>query len=491
MRAANKPHADILRTPQAGALVIRGGVLRAGGYAAGIGFAAATSVFLLRGLGVVDFGRYATVAALLGIVSTLSDAGLTAVGVRELALRAPGRARDELLGNLVALRIGFGVLGLAAAVGFAVAVDYDRTMVYGVLLGGLGVLLVNSQATMMAPLSVELRLGRITAVELLRSAATLAGVAALALAGASLLPYFAVQVLVGLLVLALTPALLQSTRGLVPRLRRIEALALVRDAAPVAVALAMNVLYLRLLVVLVSLDGDRTETGLYATAFRVVELFVVVPPLVLGTALPLLAAAAAEDVHRLRFAVQRLIEISAVGALGLALVVAVVARPALRLLGGEDFVGATTMLQIQIWALVPLALGSAVSFGLLSLRKQRDLALSNALALATVLTAGIALVAAFGGTGAAVAGLVAESALLIALVAFLVRADGSLVPRPAFFWRPLAALAAGAATLLAPLPEWVDGLAAGLAFAVVAFAVSAVPRELVEALLRRAPGDRP
>lgn len=481
--------ADVLRSPQAGALVIRGGALRAGGFALGALLGAATSVFLLRGLGVEDFGRYATVAALLAIVSTLSDAGLTAVGVREAALVPAGGARSRLLANLVALRLALASAAIAVTVAFAAGVGYDRVMVAGVVIGGVGVLLVNTQATMMVPLAVELRVGTMTAVEVLRSAVTLAGVAGLALAGAALLPYFAVQVVVGAVVLAITPRLLGSTEGLVPRLRRGEALALLREAAPVGVALAMSVLYLRLLVVLVSLMTDRIETGLYGTAFRVVELFVAIPPVLVGVAIPLLATAAAEDRERLKYAVQRLSETAVVAFAGLALVVAVVAEPALRLLGGDEYAGAARMLQVQVWALVPLAVGSVLGIGLLALRRQRDLAMANGLAVGVVIVAGVVLVRAYGGEGAAIAALVAEAALVLALGAFLARAAPAVLPRFAFLWRPLVALAVGLATLLVELPAWIDGAVAGAAFVVVAVLVRALPAEIVEALRRRAPGD--
>jgi O-antigen/teichoic acid export membrane protein len=481
---------DVLSSPKAGALVIRGGLVRAGGYVAGAALGAAVSVFLLRGLGVEDFGRYATVAALLAIVSTISDAGLTAVGTREMALRERGEERDELLGDLVALRIGLTLAGIAAAAVFALAVGYDDVLVAGVLIGGLGVLLVNTQATTMAPLAVDLRTGTITAVELLKSVVTLAGVVVLALAGASLLPYFAVQVVVGLAVLALAPRLLGSAARLRPRLRRAEALALLRDAAPVGVALAMNVLYLRLLVVMVSLETAAIETGLYGTAFRVVELFITVPPLVIGVAIPLLAVAGAADLARLRYGLQGLTEVAVVASLGLALVVSVLAEPTLRLLGGEEYVGAADMLRIQVWALVPLAAGSVLAFGLLALRRQRDIAVANAVAVAVVLVAGFLLIRAYGGEGAAVAGLAAEAALLVALLAYLAAREPSVLPSFAFAWRPLVALAAGLATLLLPLPEWVDGAAAGAAFLAAALLVRALPPEVLEALRKRAPGDR-
>ena len=479
----------MLRSPKAGALVIRGGAIRSLGYGVVVFLGAVTSVFLLRGLGVEDFGRFATVGALLAIVSVLSDAGLTAVGTRDLSVRGSREERDALLGNLVALRLWLGAAAIAAAAGFALLVGYDDVMVGGVLLGGLGVLLVNTQATMMTPLSVGLLQARITTVEVARSALTLVAIAILALAGASLLPYFAVQILVGAAVLAITPWLLGSTRGLRPRLDRRTALTLLRVAAPIGLALAMNILYLRLFVVLVSLTTDATETGLYGTAFRIVELFIVLPPMIIGIALPLLAVAGIEDLGRLGYALQGLTEMAVVTTLALSLALSTLAEPMLRLLGGDDYVGATRMLQIQVWALVPLSVGSILAVALLSLGRQRAIALSNGIAVLAVLSAGLVLIELYGGEGAAVAGVVVELVLLLALAGFLRAAQPDVFPSLRFLWRPLLAVAAGAATLVLPVPELVDAAVALGAFVIVALAVRAVPAEIVLALRGRAPGD--
>ncbi|HJU48813.1 MAG TPA: oligosaccharide flippase family protein, partial [Gaiellaceae bacterium] len=387
-----EPTTDVLRTPEAGARVIRGGALRGGGYAVGLGLAAATSVFLLRGLGVDDFGRFATVAALIGIVSTVTDAGLTVVGARELALRAERHGREDLLRSIVSLRILLTAVGVVLAVGFAWIAGYDRTMILGTLLAGIGVVLLNTQSTAMIPLSVGLRLRALTAVEVARQALTLAGVALLAVMGASLLPYFAVQIVVGLCVLAVTPALVGSVRALQPRFDRADARRLLRESLPVAVAIALNVLYLRLLVILVSLLEGETETGLYATSFRVFEMLLGAPAIVLAVALPVLAVAGAEDPDRLRYGVQRLTEVALVGGLGAALATMAFASPAIRLLFGDDYDGAAPMLRIQAWALVPLFLGQVLSLLLLAVHRQRLIALANMLAVVVVVGLGLGLI---------------------------------------------------------------------------------------------------
>ena len=475
---------DVLRTPQAGARVIRGGALRGLGYGAGILLAAGTSVLLLRYLGVVDFGRYATVAALLGIVSGITDAGLTAVGARELAVREPAD-RAVVLRNLVALRLVVTPIGVAAAVLFALAAGYGSTLVWGTLLGGLGVLLVNTQATMMMPLSVELRLGALTAFEVARAALTLAGVGLLVALGAGLLPFFGVQAAVGAVVLAATPLVLQRT-GLLPAFDRPVARLLVREALPLAAALAMNVVYFRVLVILTSLLGTAEATGYFGTSFRIFEVLFGLPLLVLSVALPVLSVAGHEDEERLRYSLQRMTEVALLAAVLLVLAIVVLAEPAIVLLAGEDFRGAAPVLQIQAVALIGVFVGQTWQLGLVAVRRQSALGWANGIALALVVVLGLALIPPYGATGAAVAAVLGESALALLLLVFLRRARPGLVPRFGFAARVAVAGAIATPFLFVPIPPLAAAAGAAAAFLAAALAAGALPPELLAAFRRGA-----
>ena len=459
--------------------------MRGAGYGLGVVLGAATSVFLLRHLGVVDFGRYATVAALLGIVSGVTDAGLTAVGARELSVRPPGAERRRLLENLVALRLLITPLGVLAAALFALAAGYDRTLVLGTLLGGVGIVLVNAQATMVLPLSVELRLATLTGFEVAKGALTLVGVAVLVAARASLLPFFAVQAVVGAVVLALTPRVLGRGVGLRPRLDRETVRPLVREALPLAVALAMNVIYFRVLVILMSLLASEVAVGYFGTSFRVFEVLFVLPTLVLSVALPVLSVAGEGDDERLRFGLQRMTEVALAASALLALVTIVLAEPALRLLGGEEYVGAAPVLRIQALALVGVFLGQTWQLGLVAVRRQAALAVANGAALVLVVVLGLVLIRADGARGAAVAAVVAETALALFLFIALARTGRGLAPSFGFVPRTAVAVGAGAAALLIPgLSPWITALVASVLFLAVAVAVGALPRELLDALRR-------
>ena len=155
--------------------------MRTLGYGVGVGLTAVASILLLRHLGVADFGRFMTVTSLIAIVGGVTEAGLTAVGARDLA-RLPSERRPGLLGNLIGLRLILTPFGVAAAVLFALAVDYDDVLVWDAA-SRCGLFLVSVQATIALPLTVELKIGRLTVAELLKHVVMLAAIALLVAAG--------------------------------------------------------------------------------------------------------------------------------------------------------------------------------------------------------------------------------------------------------------------------------------------------------------------
>lgn len=479
---------DVLHTSEAGPKVIRGGALRFGGYAAGVLLGAVASVFLLRHLGVVEFGHYVTVMSLIAIVSGVTDAGLTVVGSRELAIRPAGPQRERLVANILAVRLLLTPVGVLLAAVFAIAVGYDERLVYGTLLAGAGIVLVNAQASMTLPLPVELKNGRVTIAELVKQAVTVFGIVALSLAGATLLPFFAVQILVGVVVLAITPLLL-GRRGLIrPRVDRHELGPLIRQALPIAAAFVLGILYFRVLVIMTSLLSSERETGLFATSFRILELLVGIPLLLAGVVLPVAAAAASTDPRRFLYVMQRVTEAALLGAAGLAVVVAIGAEPVIVILGGEEYRAAGPILSIQAFALIGIFVSQAFTVGLLAARLQKEIAIASALGLASIFAFGLVLIPLFDAAGAAAAG-VAADALLAALTLIALRRTAAgrdlrfgFVPRVA-----AAALAASALALVPGVPALALAAMAALVFVGVAYLLGAVPREIGDAFTSQLP----
>ena len=469
----------LVRSPEAGAKAIHGGIVRGAGYGTGVALTAAASVLLLRYLGVVQFGRYVTVMSLIAVVSGIADAGLTAVANRELATRRLEADRWALMQNLVGLRLLLTPLGVALATAFAVAAGYSNTLVVGTVLAGIGLVLVATQTTLILPLSVDLRIAAVTASELLRQIVLVVGIVVLVLVGASLVAFFAIQIVVGAAAIAATPFLLRGRVAWRPAFERTEWRWLLKEALPIGAGLAMNVIYFRTLIIMMSLISTDRETGLFGTSFRIFEILFGLAGIVIPVAMPILAAAAQEDRERLRYVLQRVTEVAALASAGFALVLAVTAEPLLVALGGEEYRDAAPVLQIQALALVPVFLGQGWQLGLIALRRQSALLIANGAAFVVVLVLGLALIPGHEAVGAAVAAVVAETVLAAALLVILVRAGNDLRPRFGFVPRLVAALVPAIAVGLVPIgPAAVRAIAAGVVLVAAARLTGAVPEEL-------------
>jgi O-antigen/teichoic acid export membrane protein len=476
----------LVRSPEAGAKAIHGGLIRGSGYAAGVALTAAASVLLLRYLGVVEFGRYVTVMSLIAVVSGIADAGLTAVANRELATRRLESERSALMQNLVGLRLLLTPIGVLLATLFAVAVGYSNTLVLGTILAGLGLVLTAAQTTLILPLSVDLRIAAVTASELLRQIVLVVGIVVLVVVGAALVAFFAIQIVVGVVALAATPFLLRGRITWRPAFQRAEWRWLLREALPIGAGLAMNVIYFRTLIIMMSLISTDRETGLFGTSFRVFEILFGMAGIVIPVAMPILAAAAEEDRERLRYVLQRVTEVGALVSAGCALVLAIAAEPLLVILGGEEYRAAAPVLRIQALALVPVFLGQGWQLGLIAVRRQSALLIANATAFVVVFVVGLSLIPPYEAVGAAVAAVVAEAVLAAALLVILMRAGRDLRPEFGFVPRLSIAVALGVAVALIPVgPVLLRAVAAGVVFIGVAWLTDAVPDELKVVLRRR------
>lgn len=464
--------------------------MRVAGYGAGLLLTAVASIFLLRHLGVVRFGQYTTVVAIVTVVQGLTDAGLTTVGQR-IYVHADAARRRTLLADLVGIRLVLTPLGIVAGVLFAIVAGYPNALVTGTLLAGIGVVLAVVAATLTMPMSVELRLGAVTAVDFARQLAIVVGIVGLVLLGAGLVPFFTVYIAAG--VVAIVVAIALSARGgtVAPRFAWSEWKPLLREAAPVALSLVVNTTYVRVLIILCSLLATAEQTGLFATSYRVSEILLGVPQMMIGAAFPILAHAHVSDTRRLGYALQRIGEASLLVGLGLGLVLAVGAAPIVEVLGGSEFAGAADALRFQSVAIAGAFMTQLGALALVAVQRQRELLLVNLLALVVVLALGLTLIPLWEARGAALAASIGEVALAVASLAMLVRARPDLRPDLRYVPKLACAAGAGAACALLPVPDVVATVAAAAVYTAVAWTLGAVPRELVDAIVvrRAAIGD--
>jgi O-antigen/teichoic acid export membrane protein len=482
---------DILHSGEAGGRIIRGSAWRLIGNVAGLALGIGTAALLLRHLGVAESGRYVTVMSLVSIAATIADLGVTTTAGRELALR-PASQRRELIANILGLRLLLMPPAILLAVIFALIAGYPSRMVIGTAIAGVGSLLVSVAHSFMARMAVELRNAGWAVIDFARQAVTLALVALLVALGAHLLPFFGVLVVTGLVLIALIPAV-ERKPYVMPRFDRAEQLRLLRVSVPMAVALVLNELYFRLVIVLMSLVSSPRQTGYYGGSLRAMDSLIELPGLLVGVAMPLLATAGRDDHGRLRYAVRGLNQVAVIAGVGIVLGTARIAVPVMQVIGGHAFGPAGGVLRIQVGALLFIALCQIWGSTLFALGRQRDLILTIALALAAVAVYAGVLVPEFNAQGGAIAGVCGDATLAALIYWRLRRHVGDVFVSPGFVLRvAIAAAVAVVPLLFSGLPDLVAAVLSGVAFIGVGELIGMVPPEVHDALnprrVRRAAG---
>jgi O-antigen/teichoic acid export membrane protein len=435
-----------------------------------------SAALLFRHLGVVDGGRYVTVLSLIALVGGLTEGGLTAIGVREFATGTPD-ARAAALRALLGMRVTLTIAGVAVAVGFAGVAGYPAVLVLGTALAGIGLLIQSVQTAATIPLQAELRFGWVTATDLLRQFTT---VVALVLAGAALLPFLAIAIPAALASLALTVAAVRQRDALIPSFRPSAWSGLIRETLPYAITSAVGAIYFRLAIIIMSLVAADVETGYFGASFRIVDVLIVIPQLLVGAVFPIFARAARDDRDRMRYAMQRSFDGTLIAGVWTAVALVIGAEFAIKVVAGPEFAPAAEVLRIQSLALLLAFVNAVIGYALLSLGMYRALLVMASAALIAMAVATPPLGSAHGAVGGAIATVIGELVVTAGGVLALARSHGDLLPSPGRAARILLAGALALAVVALGLPDVLGVVLATAVFAAALLALRAIPEELID-----------
>jgi O-antigen/teichoic acid export membrane protein len=475
---------DVLDSREAGPAALRGSALRTGAYFAGIGLSIASTPLLIRHLGVAEYGRYVTVAALMNLVAGVTEAGLNAIALREYST-LDGAARRSAMRAIMGLRYTLSLAGVLVGLAFALVAGYDSPLVVGAIGAGAAVVVAAVQQLVVTPLQCELRFGWLAAMSLAAQALQVVAIVVLVLAGAGLVEFLWVGVPLALILLVWAILLVGPKMSLRPSLRWAEIWPLLKDTLPYTFAVALNVVYFRVTILVMSIEASELQTGYFATSFRVIEVLLGIPALVIGAAYPILARAERDDDDRFSYAMRRILELSLMLGTWMAMCCVVGAQVAIDVLAGDEGQPAVEVLRIQGITLVSTGIAVAAGYGLLTLRRYRAMMILNCVAL--VISAGLtlALVDPLGAKGAAIATVGTETALAIGVVTVLTRVRPDLLRGLAR--SPLIVAIGGVAAavgLLCGLPSLVALVVANVVFGAGILAGRLLPPEIRDVIRR-------
>jgi O-antigen/teichoic acid export membrane protein len=467
---------DLLASSAAGPAAVRGGAIRLISYGAASLAALGSGALLYRHLGVIDSGHYTAASSLVALVATASDLGLTAVGIRELAIRR-GEARELMSRTLLGLRLVITAVGVLGVTLFAL-IAYGATLGLGVLLSGIGLIFIVWQGTLQLPLMVELRLGWTSAFEFLRQLLLSLLIVLFVALGARLLVFLALPIPAGAAVLLLTILIFRGKLPMTARFDVREWRALVAPVLSYAAAVAAGALYFRVAVLLVSLLSNGYQLGYFSLSFNVMAALFSIPSMLVGVAFPIFSRAAQDDHERLAYGIERVFEVSLLMGAWMSLAIALGSPLAIEAIGGPKFAPAAGVLAIQGISVGAVFVGTVWAFGLLSLGRYRTILLFNIYALCAAIAAVTVLAKLDGARGAAIGTSAVEVGNAVIGLRLLTRGRRHLSPSLRVVPRAAAALLLAAVPALLPLSPAPRVALSFALYAIALVALRALPREL-------------
>ena len=405
---------------------------------------AANAVYVLvlaQRLGVSDFGRFATLWALLAFFQTVLEQGLGRSITRDLASRTVSPARGIVNGLVLAVALGTLSVGAMTGIGWALSVilGHSTDLVMLAFVTGASLAPRAIWLTASAVFNAQQRIGVSAILSVVASLSNVAlGLTAL-LAGLGLPGVMSASAVAQVVPMGVAFTLL--FRMVWPGEASVSRTALVtmgRSATPFVVRALLGIVYFRAdLLLLTTLVGFEAA-GIYQAAYKVLELALVLPGAANSAAYPVISAYLARNRERAVRAYQRLLGGSFVVGLPLSALLFVGATPLVNLLYGSAYRAAAPMLALLAGAIL-LSYVNAAPITLLSASpRQTALTIVTALGLVVNLAVNAALIPRMAGQGAAIAMIASEAAQCVALFTLTARiVRGAPILRAPEIWMML------------------------------------------------------
>jgi PST family polysaccharide transporter len=400
-------------------------VAQAGARAVSLLAVVGSTAIVARQLGAATYADWGTVLSLVALVSFALDPGVSPIVVRRIA-QDPAAVPSPA--SLRPLRLALAVIAVVIVVGVSTAVRGTDVVLLAFALSGQ--LLPRALVLNATPwLQSDHRLHRQTALEAATAFGGLAllGIAALAGGGPALLALVGFTCPAALLAvlmrreLALTPSL----RRLVPGDMSVRVRSLLREVAPLALALVLVATYTRVFVVFLNAAEDSKVVGRFTFAFQFVEQLIVAAGILAGAVLPLLAARArTHDLLRDGRAHELLVAVAGAGALASALIVAM-AAPLTRLIGGESMAAADQYLVLLAPVAAVIVPAFLLAYVYVTLQRSARYLYLNAAALVLNIAANAWLTLSYGADATARISWGTELFVVVLALAPIARASAS------------------------------------------------------------------
>lgn len=299
------------------------------------------TLLIIKRLSVNEFGEYSVIFSLLGIVGFIADLRLSRIVLEEV-VGADDSQAAETVGSYTGLRLVIGLVSYAVAIGVvllgAATGNYSRDVVLGTALGGLNLIILSVAFGLILLFEARLWLKDVALANILGQIAALVMIVGLSIAGAgSILWYVAATVLNAIVLISWILFTLRRGERIRIRIQPSRWGHWLKEAAPLALGAALDTIYFRIDVLMLSVMATASAAGIYNVGYKFSDLVGAIPLAVVTPALTLMVEAWPADLTRFRLVFRHAYVILLVAAVGACVGFVVYAEPLIVLATKEQY----------------------------------------------------------------------------------------------------------------------------------------------------------
>jgi O-antigen/teichoic acid export membrane protein len=306
------------------------------------------TLIVVRELSVDDFGRYQFILSLLGIVGFIADLRLSRIVLREI-MGVDGDAAGEIVGSYVGLRLVIGVVSYLIAMAWVLIGNYPSDIVLGTAIAGLNLVILSAAFGVILLFEARLWLRDIAVSNVLGQLVQFVITIAVSVGAVASIIWFSWSTVANSIALTLW---LVFVTGRVVRVRvRVEPARWwlwMKEAAPLALGAALDTVYFRIDIVMLSLLDTYRAVGTYSVGYKFSDLLGALPLAIITPALTMMVAAWPADPAGFRRTFRHALIIISVAAIGAAAGFLVFAEPLVTLLYTQRYADATDAARLLV-----------------------------------------------------------------------------------------------------------------------------------------------
>jgi len=369
---------------------------------------------ITRYLGTDGFGEYTTVITFLTFFAVASDFGLTLVTAQMISGLKDKIKENKVLGNLFSFRLLSIIVFISLAPATIGFFPYPAAVKLGVIIAFLSFIFPALNQVIIGLFQKRLHMENDVIAEALSRVILLAGVILtenykLGLNG----------ILISTLISSFSSFIFHFIFA-----RRFASIRLnfdweiwkriINKAWPLSVTIVLNLIYLRADILFLSLFQSQSTVGLYGAAYKVIDVLTTVPFMFAGLILPIITVAWLDNKPKqFKNVLQKSLDFMIILVIPLVIGVQFLGKPLMIFIAGQNFVSSGLILQILIFAVAAVFIGTIFSHAIVALDKQKKMIGFYVFTSITSLIAYLILIPRFSYWGAAAVTIYSETLIMI------------------------------------------------------------------------------